>query len=86
MQFRYFLLNASGTNTASYSSKTAASLSAVFYPSEVKLTARRTSNVTMQLEISPQASVGEYNSVLSAVNVQNASQVWGVIVQVNIAK
>jgi hypothetical protein len=85
MQFRYFILNGSATQTSS-SKENPEYLSAVFYPSETKLTAGRTTNVTMQLVVSSSATIGQYNSVLSAENVQNSSQIWGVIMQVNVAK
>ena len=85
MQFRYFVLNSSNSATVS-SSQNATSdyIMSTFHPQETTITASKTSNVTMQLAISQSAVRGQYNSVVSAVNLQNSSQVWGVIVQIDI--
>jgi hypothetical protein len=88
MQFRYFALNENSTVSFSSSNinQSGQPLAATFTPSSVKLGAEHAVNLTMQLAISPDAMIGRYNTVISATNLQNSSQVWGVIVQINITK
>ncbi len=87
MQFRYFVLggladNSSSSGTQNFSSSQF--LSAKFNPPALSIIAGKTANTTMQLTITKNAIQGKYNSVVSAVNMQNSSQIWGVIIPINL--
>ncbi|HXQ93506.1 MAG TPA: hypothetical protein VN739_10920 [Nitrososphaerales archaeon] len=80
MEFQYYLLS---TNESSRSSDPG-SISATFNPSNLRIDAGKTENTSMTLRVSPSAPLGQYNAVISAFNSANSSQVWGVIVQINV--
>lgn len=83
MQFRYFLMNSSSSSISPQGN--ASSLSAMFHPLDLTIAGGKTANVTMDLAISASTVKSHYTSVISAVNLQNSSQVWGVIMQIDIA-
>ena len=84
MLFRYFILGGLNNNQTSTNQNSSQYLSAKFDPQILTIEAGKTVNTTMRLEISQAATKGQYNSVVSAVNLQNSSQIWGVIIQINI--
>jgi len=79
MQFRYFSMSNNESN-----SNTNSTITATFYPSRLEIGAGFRGNTTMSLGISQSAPPGEYNAVVSAVDLKNVSEVWGAIFQVKV--
>jgi hypothetical protein len=82
MEFRYYFL--SSIVSTSTTDNLSRSISATFDPSNLKISAGSTANTTMTLQVSPSAPLGEYNAVVSAFSSENSSEVWGVIVRINV--
>jgi len=80
MGFQYYFLS---TNESS-SSSNPGSISATFDPSDLRIDMGKTENTSITLHVSPNAPLGQYDAVISAFNSANSSQVWGVIVQINV--
>jgi hypothetical protein len=81
MQFRYYSLSNNET-----SSKTNSTIIATFNPSQLDIGADLRGNITMSLGIAQNATAGEYSAVVSAVDLKNATDVWGAIFQINVAQ
>jgi hypothetical protein len=78
MQFRYFSLSndASGVQNST--------ITGTFDPSKLDIQSGKVGNTTLALGVSQSAQDGEYNAVISAIDTQNSSEAWGVIVSVNV--
>ncbi len=79
MQFRYFSLSQNGSITGQNST-----ITGTFNPSKLNILSGKEGNTNLSLGISQSAQDGEYNAVISAIDTQNSSEVWGVILQVNV--
>jgi hypothetical protein len=82
MVFKYYLLTSSFTSSVSNNSSQ--SILANFVPSNLNIKAGKMGNTSMTLQVSRTASVGQYAAVISALNLDNSSEVWGVLVQINV--
>lgn len=86
MQFRIFALASEQGSNSSVSSTSNASTSvvAIFSPETLTISGAGETSSNMTLAVSARAPMGEYNSVVSVMNLNNSSQVWGSIVQISI--
>ena len=83
----YRILSYSGDATNSFSVNGNISLASVsFNPETLSIQGDGNGTTTLTLAFSTTALPGEYNSVVSAVNLNNSSQEWGDILQVNISR
>lgn len=74
-------LNQTNAGTIAQSSSM---VSATFDPDVLTISGAGQGTCNLTLHFSPVANLGDYNSVVSAVNVNDPSQVWGAVVQINI--
>ena len=79
MEYRSFFL--SGTNA---SNDNAGPFAVTFKPEFLSIARGKEGNTTVNLAVSAASPPGDYNLIISAVDVQNSSYVWGVIVPVSI--
>jgi hypothetical protein len=82
MEFRYYFLGTTFSSTTS--SNSSQSILAQFFPPSLSINADKTGNTSVTLQVSRTASLGQYNAIISALNTENSSEVWGVIVQINV--
>ncbi len=61
------------------------SISATFDPSTLDIAAGSSGNTTMNIYVSKNATNGLYYSSVSAVNLENSSELWGNVVQIDVA-
>ena len=81
MQFRSFSLSSiSGTLAAGENS----TITCRFNPFNLIISAGSHQNTTVSLMVSSSARIGFYTLVISAVDSRNSSEVWGVILQINV--
>ena len=83
MEFRYYLLSATEAQNSS-SDNSSQLISANFNPTSMRIASGKTANTTVSLQVSQTAPEGQYNAILSALNTDNSSEIWGVIIQINV--
>ncbi len=82
----YRVLSYSGETPNSSSANVSGSLaSATFNPDTLSIQGDGNGATSLTLVFSATAVSGEYNTVVSAVNLDNSSQEWGDIIQVNVS-
>jgi hypothetical protein len=74
------------SSTSELSQGTSGPISGIFNPADLMMEANGKGISTFSIAVSDSASVGAYNAVVSAVNLDNSSQIWGDIFQINVTK
>ncbi|MGI0091218.1 MAG: hypothetical protein ACREBS_05875 [Nitrososphaerales archaeon] len=86
MEFRAFQLASVSLQAGSTSSNNNVSetMSVAFDPSFFKVGEDGSGNTTINLHVKTSAQVGAYSAVISASNLNNSSETWGDILQINV--
>lgn len=89
LKFEFQVLSYVGQSSNGSSSVTEGNSSIVsvaFNPSSLAINGANKGTTNMTVTFSDYAGIGQYNSVVSVVNMNNSTQVWGDLIQINIAK
>lgn len=84
MEFKLFSPFGQSTNSSLSTTSVVSTVRAYFSPTELTIQGAGKGSTNLTLGFSSSALPGNYNSVISAVNLNNSSQVWGDVVQVSI--
>lgn len=82
MDFKVISGGPSQSNTSSITQSTL--ITPAFDPDVLNISGAGQGTCNLTLHFSEAVNVGAYNSVISATNIDNSSQVWGAIVEINV--